>query len=240
MSTELILCIPGPWKDRSEFLRSVITLEPIGQFMFAGGILADVGGKDHLPVEFTSADSHMAKAFEIAGQGRLPQSTLAEIELHQSVVYVHASIDIQAERTRLLTFTKLLQRLGGHAIKLETAGIAHSWERWFALLNGSLFDLYCACVVLVSDNDYYYSCGMHHFGLSECAVPTTVDLDEAADLMNRFNFWQIAEQPTMKPGHTFSLSNDAPVWHLALENDNRHDVDDLFFNQHGVWVLRSM
>jgi hypothetical protein len=237
MSTELLLCIPGPWKDRSDFLRRVITLEPMGQFMFAGGILADVTGKDHLPVEFTPADPHIGEAFEIAGQGKIPPSTLAEIEQHKSVVYLHFPVNLQAERTRLIKFTKLLQRLGGHAVKVESSGISHSWDRWFKLLDGSLFDLYCSAVVLIGDKGHYYSCGMHHFGLPECAVPTTVDLAEAADLMNRFNFWQVAERPTMTSGHTFSLSEDAPVWRLRLKSDDRHETDHPFYNPNGVWVL---
>jgi hypothetical protein len=207
--------------------------------MFAGGILVDVVGKDHLPIEFTAVDPHMGKAFEIAGQGKILQSTLVEIEQHQSVVYLHFPIDIQTERARLIKFTKLLQRLGGHAIKVESAGTAHSWDRWFTLLDGSLFDLYCAAVVLIGDKDHYYSCGMHHFGLPECAVPITVDLGEAADLMNRFNFWQIAEKPTMKSGHTFSLSVDAPTWRLALNSDDRHEAEDTFFNHNGVWIFSA-
>lgn len=209
----------------------------MGQFMFAGGILADVVGKDHLPVEFTPADPHIGEAFEIAGQGKIPPSTLAEIKQHKSVVYLHFPINLQEERTRLIKFTKLLQRLGGHAVKVESSGISHSWDRWFKLLDGSLFDLYCFAVVLIGDKGHYYSCGMHHFGLPECAVPTTVDLGEAADLMNRFNFWQVAERPTMASGHTFSLSEDAPVWRLDLKSDDRHETDHPFYNPNGVWIL---
>jgi hypothetical protein len=129
MSTELLICIPGPWRDRSDFLRQVITLEPMGQFMFAGGILADVHGKDHVLVEFTQADPQMSKAFEMAGQGKLTQTTLAAIHQNQSVVYLHFPIGIREQRDRLTKFTRLLQRLGGIAVKVESAGTAHSWER---------------------------------------------------------------------------------------------------------------
>jgi len=43
MESALLICVPGPWKDRGAFLRQVITLEPKGRYMFAGAILA--GGK---------------------------------------------------------------------------------------------------------------------------------------------------------------------------------------------------
>jgi hypothetical protein len=57
--------------------------------------------------------------------------------------------------------------------------------------------------------------------------------------MNRFNFWQIAENPTMKSGHTFSLSEDEPTYRLELKGDDRHEEDDPFFNPNGVWTLSA-
>jgi hypothetical protein len=237
MDSQLLICIPGPWKDRSEFLRQVITLEPKGRYMWAGAILADIAGKDHVPLEFTFPDPAIPKAFEIAGQGKIPQATLDRIREHSSVVYLHFPLDIRAQRERVIKFTELLQRLSGAAVKVESAGVAHTWERWFGLLNGSLFELYSSVVTLVGDVDYYYSCGMHHFGLPECAVPTSVPVGEAADLMNRFNLWQIAEAPTLKSGHTFSLSADAPRYRLTLDTDRNHEPGEPFFNDRGVWSL---
>src|SRR5262245_2257968 len=127
METELLFCVPGPWQDRSAFLREVITLEPKGRYMFAGAVLADVAETDHIPLEFTAADPNIPTAFEIAGQGRIPQSTLVKIREHSSVVYLHFPLDIRAQRDRVARFTELLQRLGGAAIKVESAGTAHTW-----------------------------------------------------------------------------------------------------------------
>jgi hypothetical protein len=239
MEPKLLLCIPGPWADRSDFLRQVITSEPIGQYMFAGMMLADVHEKDHLPLEFTIADPDMGTAFKIAGQGKIPEETLTKIGEHRSVVYLHFPLDIRGQRERLVKYTQLMQRLGGLAVKVESAGKAHSWERWFKLLNGSPFDLYCSAVVLIGDTNHYYSCGMHHFGLPECAVPNTVDIGEAADLMNRFNLWQIDEAQNLNTGHTFSLSADAPRYRLALQADDKHEADDAFFNSHGLWYFSA-
>lgn len=235
--TELVLCFPGAWKDRADFLSRIITLEPMGAFMAAGGILAHVAGDEHVQFDFALADPRMRRSFEVAGQGKIPAPVLDGIEQHGSVVYLHFPIALEAERARVLTFSQVLQRAGALAVKVESSGTAHAFDRWFQLLTGSLFDLYCAVVVLVGDRDYYYSCGMHHFGYPECAVPTSVPVAQAADLMNQFNFWQIADKPTVSSGHTFSVARDAPVWRLTLGEDRRHDAEDLFFNPHGVWVL---
>ncbi len=237
MTPELIICIPGKWKDKGDFLRQVITSEPKGRYMFAGLILADVEAKDHVTLEFCPADPHIPKAFKIAGQGKFSPEVLDQLGEHTAVVYLHFPLDLSDQRERILKFTQVIQRLGGIAVKLESAGIAHTWERWFELLSGSSFDVYCAGVVLIGDKDYYYSCGMHHFGLPECEVPRSIPVGEAADLMNRFNFYQIEEHPELSSGHTFSLSANEPRFRLSLEKDTRHDEEDLFYNPSGIWRL---
>jgi hypothetical protein len=239
MPSELIICVAGKWNDRNDFLRQVITCEPKGRYMFAGMVLADVQAKDHVPLEFCPADSHIPKAFEIAGQGKIPADVLVQLRDHTAVIYLHFPLDLPDQRERILKFTQVVQRIGGIAVKLESAGVAHTWERWFALLSGSLFDVYCAGVVLIGDEHYYYSCGMHHFGLPDCEVPRSIPVGEAADLMNRFNFWQIAEHPKLSPGHTFSLTPTAPHFRLSLEHDTRHEKEDLFHNPHGIWRLKA-
>ena len=239
MSHEMIVCVPGPWQDRTEFVRRVITLEPMGRFMFAGAVLADVTAKDHVPLDFCPMDPSIPKAFEIAGQGKLPPDLLTHLQEHKSVAFLHFPLDLPAQRERLVQFSELLQKLGGFAVKVESSGIAHTWERWFALLDGSSFDRYSATVVLIGDSDYYYSCGMHHFGLPECAVPRSIPVGEAADLMNRFNYWQIAEAPSLQTGHTFSLSENDPRFRLTLESDSKHSDDHPFFNQYGIWHLTA-
>jgi hypothetical protein len=92
-------------------------------------------------------------------------------------------------------------------------------------------------VVLVADEGQYYSCGMHHFGLAECAVPRSMGRAEAANLMNQFNGWRFVERPVLADGHTFSLSADAPRLRMTLGPDTRHAKEDLFYNPHGVWSL---
>lgn len=233
----VLLCIPGPWPDRSDFLKAVITQEPAGRFMYAGAILADLHEKDHVALEFAPMDAHMGHAFETAGQGRLDATTLAQVEQHRSVVYLHLDGDVRDQLGRIGKFTRLLQRVGGVAVKVESAGIAHTWDGWFGRLDGTLFDVYCLMVVLIGGEAWYYSCGMHHFALPECALPRSVPVEEAAELMNQFNFYRIVEAPVLASGHTFSMSAQAPVHELMQMDDQQHEPGDPFFNEHGVWHL---
>ncbi|MBL7984711.1 MAG: hypothetical protein JNM91_06900 [Flavobacteriales bacterium] len=237
MTQEIILCIPGTWTSHNDFLKQVITYEPTGRYMFAGMVLMDVQGKDHVPLDFCPADPDLPKAFEIAGQGRFTPEVLARIKAHTSVVYLHFPLDLIGQRERMLKFARIIRDLGGIAVKVESCGIAHTMDRWQELLSGNLFEAYCAGVVLVRDNKYFCSCGMHHFGLPECEVASTTPLEEAAQLMNQFNFWRIHDKPTVSPGETFSLAEAAPRYRLSLAPDTRSDKEHLFHNPHGVWRL---
>lgn len=209
--------------------------------MFAGGIFAFPAGNDHVQLTYEGRTPSMMTAFRYAGQGKIAHETLATINGHQGVVYLHFPIPFTAQRDRLRRFTEVLSRCGGIAVKVESSGIAHEWPRWFELLaSDHPFDSYCACVVLVGDEEAYYSCGMHLFGLPETEVSRDLDPTQAAGLINDFNLYQLNERPELATGHTFSLAKDSPIFRLIHSADQRHDADDLFHNPHGVWRLESV
>ncbi|MBK1884493.1 DUF4261 domain-containing protein [Luteolibacter pohnpeiensis] len=237
MNQEAIICIPGPWADRSEFLQAIITQEPAGEFMFAGGILAHPSSNDHVPLDFCDRYSEMRQAFLIAGQGLIQEQTLDRIQGHRGIAYLHFPVGWLEQRDRMTKFTQVLQRAGGFAIHVESSGVAHEWDHWFSLLAGSAFDAYCSSVTLVRDADCYYSCGMHHFCLPDCSLPRSYDIHQAADLMNQFNMYQIVDQPQLASGHTFSLDADSPHFRLVLSPDSRHGSENPFHNPHGLWEL---
>jgi len=237
LEPELLLCIPGPWNDRSEFVRTIVS-ETDGEFLFAGMIMAQPGRNEHVPLDFAPHDPQMRKAFEIAGQGQLPEPLLQQLGEHRGVAYLHFPVRIINEKERVIRFTAALRRCRGLAVKIESAGIAHEWDQWFSALNSERpVDLYRSFVVLVGDSRQYYSCGMHHFGLPDVEVDRKLEIREAADLMNRFNTWQIVEEPNIASGHTFSVTADAPRYRITSTEDSRHDPSNPFHNAHGVWNL---
>lgn len=98
--------------------------------------------------------------------------------------------------------------------------MAHSAERWRELANSeNLFDLYTAFVTLIGGKGYFYSCGMHNFGLPDCSVSNSVAANEAAVLMNQFNFYQLSESPDLQSGQTFSVDAASPRYKLKMQSD---------------------
>jgi|SRR5579859_1126354 len=237
--SELLLCIPGPWKERSDFVRSVAS-DTNGDFLFAGSMLANSGNQDRVPVDYYPYDAHIRKAFAIGAQGRLEEELLEQIDHHGGVVYLHFPIPITSERKRITVFTDVIRRCGGLAVKIESTGIADTWDHWFsALRSGGPLELYRTFVMIVSSSNYYYSCGMHLFGFPDVEVNRLMGVKEATDLIDRFNYWQIVEQPEIASGHTFSINATTPRYQITLRNDDRHPIGDLFHNKNGLWSLRN-
>lgn len=236
----MILCIPGPWKDRGEFVITVASANN-EEFIFAGSVLLNLRQQDHVPLDYAPGDSQMRKAFEIGAQGKISAMVLDRISQHRGVAYLHFPIGIIGQKERIATFTEALKRSGGLGVKVESAGVAHEWDYWFAALRSeNPFDLYRTFVVLVGDSLHYFSCGMHHFGLPDVEVERSLEMNQAADLMNRFNYWQIVEEPKIAAGHTFSITADAPRYRIAQKNDSRHETSDLYHNPNGLWSLKRV
>jgi hypothetical protein len=240
MTSEMIICVPGTWKSRTDFVTAIVATSN-GEFMPTAMVLAHPKSQDHVEFEFNSPYDQMGKAFGYAGQGKLSDETLNKIAAHKAFVYLRFPLDIAAQRLRLVKFTKIISRCGGLAVKIENCGIAHEWERWFSLLDSdNPFDTYCAVVILIQDKHHYYSCGMQCFGLPDAQVSEDFNIKEAAELMNQFNYYRIVTKTSLESGHTFSLTADSAHVRIELVADERHAEDDLFHNPHGLWDLTQV
>jgi hypothetical protein len=235
---ELIVAVPGPWQDRSEFVTQIVGSTD-GKFMMGGPMLFHAPERDHILVEFEAADPNMRLSFQVAGRGQLHGPTLGAIARHRSVAYLHLPLQVLGQQERILRFTNVLRQIGGIAVKIESVGIAHEWDAWERLLRSDdLFDLYTGFVTLIADEHHYYSCGMHHFDLPDAQVPRSLPDSEAAHLMNQFNFYRVAESPALEEGHTFSLSEESPRFKLSRIEDERYPEDHPFHNVQGLWDLQ--
>ncbi len=237
MANELTICIPGPWQDQWEFLHQV-SVHTQGEFSFAMETLANPRTQDHVPLKFSGRDPGLPQAFKIAGQGKLPGSLLDQIAGHKGVLHIGFPLNVMDQCKRLLKFTSLIRDIGGFAVKVDSAGIAHTWETWQALLTSdNPFDPYRCFVVLIADKEHFYSCGMHQFGLPDCQISRQLPPAEAADTMNRFNYYQIVEKPTIEHGNTFSLDPESPCYALSRLEDRRHPKENGLWNPHGLWNM---
>ena len=101
------------------------------------------------------------------------------------------------------------------------------------LENKDYLSIYSHFVTLIGDEESYFSCGMKAFGLPDVMTSSSISPEEAADLLNNFNLYNIIEQPSFKEGETFSLEQNSPLYKIAFINECRYEKEDVFFNPFG-------
>jgi hypothetical protein len=139
---------------------------------------------------------------------------------------------------RMLRVGCALLQAGGIAVKVESTGIAHSADKWMEFArSGDLFQLYRAFVTLIKGSEYFYSCGMHNFGLPDVSVGSNLGPDDASRLLNQFNCFVLSENPALADGETFSVAAGASRYGLKKERCELYPHDDPFYNPFGRWHL---
>jgi len=240
VTQQLIIGCPGQWKDQDDIIRSIAlanTSNDAPEYLAAGNIFFNAKTKQTLEFEIYDHDPRMAEAFEIAGQGRLSPEELAAIDAHSHTTYlVHNEPSPDAAR-QMLQAAAFLLKAGGLAVKVETSGVAHSADRWrYYASTGSILSVYDALVVLVGGGEFNYTCGMHAFGLPDVSLTTDVPIDEAPQILNGFNQWQLIDRPKVTDGATFSMASDEPNFRMS-RCEYGYDEDDLTNNPFGRWHL---
>ncbi len=229
-----VLCIPGPWKDHNAFATAVADT---GRYLCAAGMLIDLQSKSAFNYTFEGADNRMVQAFRAAGSN-LAEDLLKQIERHRSVVYLISFELNLAGANALMRAAAAVLDAGGLAIKVETAGLAHTPKQWQELCGVQAeHGAHQAFVVYVSGTNSY-SCGMHNLGLFDALV-TVADselLGDAVELLRAFNWYQISEAPQFQAGQSFATQQSGPVYQLALA-PARFAPTDPFYNGFGTWQL---
>jgi hypothetical protein len=239
MQPQIIVGIPGLWKTRAEIVQSIVLHS--GGLIFAGAVILNTKTNEGYELHVYEHDPRMAKAFSIAGQGRISQQAIDLIGSHTFTLYcIIPNMSIEGAR-KMLGIVNALLKCGGLAAKVETSGVAHSAERWKELNDGNRpFDLYYAFVTLIGNSETFYSCGMHNFGLPDACITSDLQPNEAANLLNHFNLYVLAESPKLNDGHTFSIGQNQPRFVVRKEECRFFPKDDYFFNRQGVWHLEQV
>lgn len=229
----IILCVPGPWADVDEMKETINELK--AGFYFVGQTLFHVETETALPVVFESRDERMREAFALAGYGRMSKAEIDNINSHQSVAYV-ISEEIGLEGARMASeAAAALVRSGGLGVKCECSGIALAPHQWIE--NSKVSIPHDSYVLLVADEDCFYTCGMRVFGLADAAVGRDLDVQRAWDLVRMFNYFQIVDAPRLDTGHTFRIDDESPRYRLRHADYHWFPPDHYYHNPYGVWWL---
>ena len=236
-SPEIVLCIPGPWKDRSELLTRIVACD--SGYLFAGQVLMNMESKQACQLDYTEQDPHMVKAFQAAGYHWTDTPEMAAIATHQSVVYLIGEGGSRENAEAMMLAAEAVLKAGGLGVKVESAGLAHSPDAWTDMCqNLELFSAHRALVVYITGPEVY-SCGMHNLGLRD-AITTITDKQDAVDLLRVFTWYQFTESPDLRAGQTFSVDVEADIYRLREHEGIDYGEESLFNNPYGIWELEPV
>lgn len=230
-----VLCIPGPWKDHNAFVEAVAET---GRYLAVGGMLIDLHSKSAFNYTFENTDKRMAQAFRAAGP-QLTEPVLKQIERHRSVLYLISFELNLAGANAFMHAAAAVLNAGGLAIKVETAGLAHTATQWQEFCGTQeQHSAHQAFVVYVSGASSY-SCGMHNLGLFDALLTAqSASQTGAIELLRTFNWYQISESPQLQIGQSFATQESGPIYQLGLA-PARFVPTDPFYNAFGTWQLVS-
>lgn len=231
-----VLCIPGFWETRADFISALIEAET--GYLFAGGVLMEMKSQIGFRAHHEGPDDRMSSAFRAAGPHWRDTVEMAAIGHHKSVVYLTDEGGSRPRIEALMVAAAALIKAGGLGVKVESSGLAHSPDQWLDLAASiHLLSAYRAFVVTVG-GDAPYTCGMQNFGMKDVRMPQGVP--NAAKLASLFTWYLFSEEPDILPGHTFSAAPDASKFRVEEAMPIEYPSGSLFANEFGTWQLVPM
>lgn len=218
---QLIICIPGKWENESEIPNSV---------------------KDQFSFELYEYDESLANAFNIGSGNTLSDEEIEAIESHKTTLYLKFDgYSLENVKKAIKATKSILKEASGLGVKIENSGKASSPEKWLSLDENNPSDLYEAFIMIAGIDNYYYSCGMHCFGMKDSiCFPEETDPGYAGNLLRMFCIYLLMENPDLKDNETFSVADEDPPFVMNHSKCDHFPEDDLFFNPFGVWVLNKL
>jgi hypothetical protein len=233
---EIVLCIPGPWADRSALVERIV--KDSGGYIFAGMVLMNMENQESFELEFEGCDERMTDTFKAAGYHWRETPEMDLIAAHKSVVYLISKGGSLENAHSIMEAANALIKAGGLGVKVESSGLAHPPADWAEQCKYNyLFKSHSSYVVYVSDDDTY-SCGMHNFGLPDAIIDSS-ESDNPPELLRAFTHYLLSESPQINSGQTFSVDADAPLYRIIESPCIDYGEGSLFNNPFGTWRLQS-
>jgi len=236
MAKEIVIGVPGFWESREEFKEELETFQK--RFRLEGDYLVKEGGTIPLKLDWYDRDDNLGSAFRYAAQGRIEDSVLEEIDAHTYTAYVVCPVQSPAGVAAVVEASRALFSAGGIAIKVESAGIAHSEERWRELTD--TFEpekVIQAFVCLVGDSEGAFSCGMHNFGLPDTFLHESIGQEHLAVALTQANLYQLARPEVLRDGDLIQFGTNVGAFRAFLSVYEGYHPATNHYNPYGRWNL---
>ena len=237
MTDRIVVCIPIKLKSRSSIAKA-LSARYKTKYLFIGNIFKETTTDESCQI---SIDSILNNAeliqIQFKKQNAASLLDLQNISCSQQIRLISNTVGYKTCST-MARFTQVFLKLGGLAVNVESAEVAHQADKWLANYNSKdIFDLYSLYVGLVEGENNYYSCGMHNFGKADVSLDLTEDMSLAIYVMNVFNYYRLTESAILQDGHTFQPDIESPRYQIQLIEDKEYELDSPKYNSWGRWHL---
>lgn len=183
-------------------------------------------------------DGSFADSFSF---GTVDPPVLKEIDAAPGALLVKLNDDLREGRDRVVRVVEALRGSGALAVRLEQSKLGWAVDQWLGLVRpGDPWALHrCAVAMLVGDKRVA-SCGMHAFSLPDASVDMdNMTSEEAQELLSALNIYQLAEDPLLLSGQTFSPMAGSARRVVQRWPDDGYPPDHWCHNPYGLWRLSA-
>lgn len=185
------------------------------------------------PAEWVANDGSFGQAF---GHGTMSAEEQRAVAGAGSALVLDLPVYLGAAAGEVATLIAALGDAGALGVRLEQSKLGWSVTHWLRSLEPELpWLLYRCAVVVLQDSGASQSCGMHAFGLPDARVEAPPS--EANRLLGEFNVYQLAEDPVLVSGDTFTPDLETPRRRLERWPDDGYPPGHPCHNPFGVWRL---
>ena len=185
------------------------------------------------PAEWVENDGSFGEAF---GHGTMSVEEQRAVAGAGSALVLDLPVYLGAAAGEAATLIAALGDAGALGVRLEQSKLGWPVASWIqALESGDPWMLYRCAVVVLEDRGVSQSCGMHAFGLPDAQVEAPAS--EANQLLGSLNVYQLAEDPVLVSGDTFSPDVDTPRRRLERWPDAGYPPGHPCHNPFGTWRL---
>lgn len=185
------------------------------------------------PAEFIENDGSFGQAF---GHGTMSAEEQGAVARAGSALVLDLPVYLDAAAGEAAMLIAALGDAGALGVRLEQSKLGWPVERWIQVLDsGDPWLLYRCAVVVLQDRGVSRSCGMHAFGLPDAQVEAPPS--EADRLVGSLNVYQLAENPVLVSGDTFSPDLETPRRRLERWPDDGYPQGHPCHNPFGTWRL---
>lgn len=236
---ETILSIPIKIKD-DENLSTLILLNNLNEYIFAGRILMHLQTKESFQLEVNDRIEHLKEVFKWAGLvNQLSEGFLNEVDSHNHVIYLKFKTGNTDKLKSIALAANAILKAGGIGVHVETTGKSFSKEQWTELSSkADIYSIYHMFVLdsIQDESGGIYSCGMHNLGYPDTMV-TGEKFHDAVNLIRSFSSYLLHENPSIMENQTFSSEQDAPIFKISKPKEQPSKGLELFENPFGFWQL---